>query len=246
MSLLTKLRRGEGPFWGKMKNFARGVLSVHVPVNVLTRPVFRVLYRVHLFVRESWVWARRFFWNEPLFRSRCESVGPRFRMEELPYMAGNGQIVIGREVCLSGQISIGFSNLFTDRPEFVVGDGTFIGHRVGFNIGRSIRIGQHCYIASGCSIVDMDGHPIDAADRRLGKPTPTEGCKPIVIGDDVWIGFHAIILKGVTIGDRSVIAAGALVTKDVQPDVVVAGNPARVVKSLVSPSVPTPDEHTGT
>jgi len=158
-------------------------------------------------------------------------------MEELPYMAGSGRIAIGCDVCLSGQISIGFSNFFGSRPELVVGDGTFIGHRVGFNIGRSIRIGQHCYVASGCSIVDMDGHPIDAADRRAGKPTPSEGCEAIFIGDDVWIGFHAMILKGVTIGDRSVVAAGALVTKDVPADVVVAGNPARVVKSLVAAPV---------
>ena len=233
MSLLTKLRRGEGPVWGRLNRAAKGVLTFHVPVNGLTRPFFRGCYRFHVFVRETWVWGRRFFWNEPLFRSRCAAVGTGLRMEELPYMGGHGRIVLGDRVYLSGFISIGFNNRQPEVPEFVVGDGTFIGHKCGFNVARSIRIGSHCYIASGVSVVDQDGHPLDAADRRAGLPTPPEGIAPVVIEDDVWIGFHAIVLKGVTIGARSVVAAGAVVAKDVPPDTVVAGNPARVVKSLV-------------
>ena len=68
--------------------------------------------------------------------------------------------------------------------------------------------------------------------RRAGDPTPADGIAPVVIGDEVWVGFHAIILKGVTVGDRAIVAAGAVVTKDVPADAVVAGNPARVVKVL--------------
>lgn len=56
--------------------------------------------------------------------------------------------------------------------------------------------------------------------------------EPIIIGDDAWIGFNAIILKGVTIGEGAVVGAGAVVTKDVPPYTVVAGNPAGVVKKL--------------
>jgi maltose O-acetyltransferase len=83
-------------------------------------------------------------------------------------------------------------------------------------------------------VFDMDGHPIDAAERRSGMPTPGSGVAPVVIGDDVWIGSRAMILKGVAIGDRAIVAAGAVVSKDVPADVVVAGNPARIVKELVA------------
>ncbi len=235
MSVINKLRRGEGPAWGRLKSLAKAAMTVHVPVNGLTRPVFALLYRLHVTAREGWVWGRRFFWNEPLFRSQCESVGPGLRMEELPYMGGRGRIVLGAGVRLSGQISIGFNDRSGGVPEFVVGDRTFIGHRCGFNVARSVRIGRHCYIASGVSVIDQDGHPLDAADRRAGLPTPPDAVAPVVIGDDVWVGFHAIILKGVTIGDRSVVAAGAVVVKDVPADCVVAGNPARVVKELAPP-----------
>ena len=71
------------------------------------------------------------------------------------------------------------------------------------------------------------GLGLDAVARR-GKET----ARPIVIGDDVWIGGGGIVLAGVTIGDRSVIGAGAVVTRDVPSDVVVVGNPARIVRRL--------------
>src|SRR5215211_5630824 len=108
MSLMSKLRRGEGPVWGRLKRAARAVLSFHLPVNRLSRPVFRLLYGVHVAVRETVIWARRFFWNEPLFRSQCERVGERFQMEELPYLQGDGRIVIGSGVRLSGRPSVHF------------------------------------------------------------------------------------------------------------------------------------------
>jgi acetyltransferase-like isoleucine patch superfamily enzyme len=85
------------------------------------------------------------------------------------------------------------------------------------------------------SVGDYDGHPIDPVLRRFSSAPPEE-IRPVMIGDDVWIGRHATILKGVTIGDRSIVGAGAVVTRSVPPDVVVAGNPARVVRSLREPS----------
>ncbi|HEX4612250.1 MAG TPA: acyltransferase [Urbifossiella sp.] len=234
MSWVTKLRRGEGPVWGRLKRAARAVLSFHIPVNGLTRPAARGLYRVHVGVREGFIWARRFFWNEPLFRGQCESVGPGFRMEELPYINGAGRIVIGENVRLSGKANIGFSPRTGFAPELVIGDGTFVGHGCQFHVGRSVRIGRDCLLASGVKVYDLDGHPLDAARRRAGEPTPPEAIAPVVIEDDVWVGAGVLILKGVTVGARTVVAAGSIVVKDVPPDVVVAGCPARVVKHLAA------------
>jgi acetyltransferase-like isoleucine patch superfamily enzyme len=243
MSWVSKLRRGEGPFWGRMKRTVRAILSFHIPVNGLTRPVFRVAYRFHVFVRESWIWLRRFFWNEPLFRSQCESVGPGFQMEEMPYISGTGRILIGEGVRLSGKPSITFGRQGdSGLPELVIGDESFIGHMCAFSIGRSIRIGKHCLLAGGVSVLDMDGHPVDAAQRRAGEPTPPDAIAPVVIGDDVWIGGGALILKGVTIGERAIVAARSVVTKDVPPDTVVAGNPARVVREFPPANGPSPGE----
>jgi serine acetyltransferase len=89
-----------------------------------------------------------------------------------------------------------------------------------------IILGDGVMLANGAYITDSDWHTI--YDRMSRKETPT----PVHIGDNVWLGDHATVLKGVTIGDNSVVAARAVVTKDVPANVVVAGNPAKVVKEL--------------
>lgn len=89
-----------------------------------------------------------------------------------------------------------------------------------------VRIGNNVFIAPGVHIYAAT-HPLDAQLRRT-----QELGKPVTIGNDVWIGGKAVICPGVTVGDRSVIGAGSVVTKDVPSDVVVAGNPAKVIRTL--------------
>lgn len=90
-----------------------------------------------------------------------------------------------------------------------------------------IHIGDNCMLAPGVHIYTAT-HPLDAAERISG----VEYGKPVTIGHNVWIGGRAIINPGVTIGDNAVIASGAVVVKDVPANVVVGGNPARIIKPL--------------
>jgi maltose O-acetyltransferase len=112
------------------------------------------------------------------------------------------------------------------------GSQIYLGEKVYFNFDCvildvcEIRIGDHVFIAPGVHIYAAT-HPLDADLRRT-----QEFGQPVTIGNDVWIGGKAIICPGVTIGDRSVIGAGSVVTKDVPSGVVVAGNPARVIRQI--------------
>ena len=122
----------------------------------------------------------------------------------------------------------------TIEPPFYVDYGTNIS--VGRNFYANfnctmldcakITIGDNVFLAPGVQLYTAT-HPLDAIERRS-----TEFAQPISIGDDVWIGGCAIVLPGVSIGSRAVVAAGSVVTKDVEDDVVVAGVPARVIKRL--------------
>lgn len=110
-----------------------------------------------------------------------------------------------------------------------------IGNNVGMSstrlwIHESARIGNNVKIGGCVLITDTDAHPMDYVVRRSSN----EGTKsaPVVIEDDVWVGAHCIILKGVTIGARSIIGAGSVVTNSIPVDCVAAGNPCRVIKSL--------------
>ncbi len=106
-----------------------------------------------------------------------------------------------------------------------------------------IEIGSHCLISWNVGIADGDFHPLDPQERRRdaealapyygNRPArPSLRTAPVIIADNVWIGMNAIVLRGVTIGENSVVAAGSVVTKSVPPNVVVAGNPAIVTKEL--------------
>jgi maltose O-acetyltransferase len=108
-----------------------------------------------------------------------------------------------------------------------VGPGTFANYGLTaldaapITIGADVQIGPHVQLLTPT-------HPLDPGQRRA----KLEAAEPIVIGDNVWLGGGAIVLPGVTIGANSVIGAGSVVTKDVPPDVVAVGNPAKVIRSL--------------
>ena len=118
-----------------------------------------------------------------------------------------------------------------------------IGNHVGMSspcirIQEQLYIGNYVNIGGNCMIYDTDAHPIDYMARRglkkvdLNNPRTFVQSAPVTIEDDVWIGANCIILKGVTIGARSVIGAGSVVTKSIPADCIAAGNPAKVIKYL--------------
>jgi maltose O-acetyltransferase len=90
-----------------------------------------------------------------------------------------------------------------------------------------VRFGHNCMLAPGVQIYTAT-HPLNPTERNSGK----EYAKPISFGNNVWIGGSAVINPGITVGDNVVIASGAVVTKDVPDNVVVGGNPARIIKKI--------------
>ena len=95
-----------------------------------------------------------------------------------------------------------------------------------------IHIGDRVWVGANVKITDTDFHPLDPL-HRMHAPLDAANA-PVTIGDDVFIGMHATILKGVSIGDGAVIGAGSVVTREVPPGVIVAGNPARVIRRISS------------
>lgn len=96
-------------------------------------------------------------------------------------------------------------------------------------VEQEVKIGHRVWVGANTIITDTDFHPIDP-DIRMNRPLDAKTA-PVVIEDDVFIGMNVLILKGVRVGARSVIGAGSVVTRDVPQDMIVAGNPARVIRS---------------
>ena len=149
-----------------------------------------------------------------------------------------GMIKLGNHVsCYAGcSFSIG------PNGQCRVGDFTLLNGALIMAEER-IEIGSHCLVSWNVGIADSDFHPLEPAQRLVDAkalapfykdrpPRPKLHTAPVIIANNVWIGMNATILKGVTIGENSVVAAGSVVTKPVPANTVVAGNPAVVVKKF--------------
>lgn len=133
---------------------------------------------------------------------------------------GRCKVVIGEETRIRQRVQ------FSGRGVVEVGGHTLLnGNWVVAT--RKVVIGSYCLI-SDCGISDSDYHNL-APELRHSAPTDRVWA-PVRVDDNVWLGMHSLILKGVTIGADSVVGAGAVVREDVPPRTVVIGNPARVVK----------------
>lgn len=108
-----------------------------------------------------------------------------------------------------------------------VGDNFYANHNCIILDEAKVVFGDNVFVAPNCGFYTA-GHPFDVTQRNEGL----EYAKPIVIGNNVWIGAHVVVLPGVTIGDNTVIGAGSVVTKDIPPNVIAVGNPCRVLKTI--------------
>ncbi|HTL80354.1 MAG TPA: acyltransferase [Bacteroidia bacterium] len=147
------------------------------------------------------------------------------------YQNDRSKITIGRHSRVGAQLMV-----FARGGKIEIGEYSMVprgGHIWSMD---HIRIGNRVMLSFNVTIFDNNSHPLDAGERHRhfldADADVVVDTAPVVIEDDVWIGCNSIILKGVTIGKGSIVAAGSVVTKSVPANCIVAGNPAAVVKQL--------------
>ncbi|WP_022942749.1 sugar O-acetyltransferase [Psychromonas hadalis] len=118
-----------------------------------------------------------------------------------------------------------------------LGEGGFINYGVTILDIAPVTIGQYVLIAPNV-VIGTVAHPVDLSERVK----PYACAEPITLGNNVWLGAGCIVLGGVTIGDRSVIGAGSIVTKDIPSDVIAVGNPCRVIKKIEHGEMPSKEQ----
>lgn len=149
-------------------------------------------------------------------------LGPRSEVGLGPAPARRGTVRIGRACRIEEGVLLHPWN-----GTITLGDGTFLGPRVVIYGHGGVDIGKDCLIAGHVCIASSN-HQIPPLDVRIRSLPDVH--KPVVIGDDVWIGFAAVVLGGVTLGNGCVIGAGAVVDKSLPPGSVAVGNPARIIR----------------
>jgi acetyltransferase-like isoleucine patch superfamily enzyme len=147
-------------------------------------------------------------------------VGRRFSLQGKLTVRGPGTVVLGDDVVVAAHTTP-FTHAQGARID--IGNRAFV-NGTRFGCVRSISVGVDALLGDS-RISDTDFHPVSR--RRSSDPTLEPAVAPVRIGDNVWIGGGSAVLKGVSVGENSVVAFGAVVTRNVPPDRIVGGNPAR-------------------
>lgn len=146
------------------------------------------------------------------------------RLNGRVHVTGEGELILGHGVSIVGTVVPVELGTYTN-GRIEIGEHTFINYGSSITARTSVKIGSRCFLGHYTFIMDNDQH-----DVVRHTELPPSG--PVVIEDNVWIGSKAVILAGVRIGSHAVIGAGSIVTNDVPPRSVVAGNPARVLRYI--------------
>jgi len=207
--------------------------------------VIRLGYRVVRFIRRRirrWVGQQLTRWR---FYVNGATIGPGLKSYGIPIVDINEgcRLTIGHSLMLNNGMN--HNRIGRQQPCLFIADlgGTIrIGDRVGMSgtalvCHQAIVIGNDVSIGGNTVIYDTDFHSLDARQRGTSADNALANTAPVHIGNQVFIGAHVTILKGVRIGDHAIIGAGAVVTRTVPPYELWAGNPARHIRSLQAPSI---------
>jgi acetyltransferase-like isoleucine patch superfamily enzyme len=230
---LTKVRKADTPFYKMLKKTAKNIVQFEAPRIPL---LHSFLYRERELRIGLWRSFWRAFYYQPMFRTRCKSCGKHLHIlhsgQGIPLIIGNLDIEVGNNVVIYDRISL--AGLITgDNPVLRIGDNSQVHSSISIYVANEVSIGSNCLIVSTL-ITDNPGHNIDYR-TRLTEPVEIGAAGRVIIGDYVWAARSSMIIGDVRIGTGAIIAARAVVTKDIPPFCVVAGNPARIVKKLPFP-----------
>ena len=158
----------------------------------------------------------------------------------IPYLhvSLNASMKVGNRLSLNNGVKFSDSGI-NGRCRFEVRDSAslIIGNDVGLSDAtitchNNIRIGNNVILGVGCQVRDTDNHSLNPQDRLNGRDWENKMTAPIIINDNVFIGANALILKGVKIGNDSIVGAGSVVTKNIPANEIWAGNPAKFIKKV--------------
>lgn len=228
-TIVLKIKRKDNRVYALLHDLYRAMRRIEVPV---IRPLHALLYYERAARRAFIRNLVRLLYYEPLFKARCARVGRGCRLvQTMPLISGNLQIYLGDRVTIDGTNTFESTAVF-DAPVLHIGTNTTIAYHVAISVAKEVTIGENCFIAKEVTIMDNDGHPLDPVKRAKHERVSPDDVKPVHIGNNVWIGSYAMILKGVSIGDGAIVGAHSLVIKDIPSHCIAAGNPAKVLRQL--------------
>lgn len=208
-------------------------MRLRIPKNIISKLYILYVFSITSIMGKLSVLINKFFHRKTLKIGTTPSVWGKINIK----IVGDGSITIGDNVHMVSNANRSFITLYSRIQLTAYGKGQIvIGDKVALNgtvitSKKMIKIGDGSMIAPNVIIVDSDFHKQWPPESRFISSTD-EWDEPVIIGKNVWVGMNTLIMKGVVIGDNSIIGAGSVVTGKIPHNCVAAGNPAKIVKNF--------------
>lgn len=194
----------------------------------------KALYAMHKAITGFAGFITRTLYFTPMFRSRLAGSSAHLHLagSGMPLVTGPVRIVMGDRCRLSTALTISGRTAGDSTPKLWIGDNVGIGWQTTIAVGKTVTLENNVRIAGRAFLAGYPGHPINAEDRAAGKPDTDDQVGDIILRKNVWLGTGCTVSAGVEIGENTIVAAGSVVTKSLPANVIAAGAPARVVRSI--------------
>ncbi|MGY8873243.1 MAG: acyltransferase [Pseudomonadales bacterium] len=242
MNTLQALKR-----WVKTSShpIAKLIKQLHLSAKNFEVPAVKLIYKpiliLHTLICHLLSSLTRVLYWTPLFKTRLSNHSKHLYLYGgMPLVQGNLDIAVGNDCRISGQTT--FSGRWSSKqtPQLIIGNNVGIGWQTTIAVGQRVIIGDNVRIAGRGFLAGYPGHPLDPVARAKGLPESDDQVGDIILEQDVWLGSGVSVMKGVTIGAGTIVAAGSVVTHSLPAFVLAAGVPAKVIKSLDTPTSTAP------
>lgn len=224
------VKHGKSPVAQSVRTIFFGVRRFEIPAP---KWLFGVLYRLHVAVASTWAELLRVFYFTPLFKSRLANQ-PRglYLYSGMPLVMGALRIEMGDGSRVSGITTFSGRSSAAETPHLRIGSNVDVGWQCSIAVGSRVVLEDNVRLAGRCMLAGYPGHPLEARARAAGLPETDDQVGEIVLEENVWLATDVKVMAGVRIGRNTVVAAGSVVTRDLPPNVLAAGVPAKIIREL--------------
>lgn len=224
------LQHHDNPSYRKLFLILKTLRACDLPTPKWWNSVCYFLYRALKQLSNNLI---RVMVHTPAFKGCLTSHGKRlYLFGGVPFVSGPLSMSVGDDCRISGQTTFS-ARPQTDHPQLVVGNNVDIGWQSTIAVGQCVIIKDNVRIAGRAFLFGYSGHALDPQQRAQGHGDRDCDVGDIVLEQDVWLGTNVTICPNVTIGRGTIVGTGSVVTKSLPPMVIAAGNPAKVIRSLV-------------
>lgn len=230
MSLKKWLKSSDNPMASKLFKIAKAIRYYNGP----SLPwLYKIVWNLHQNVKTLFQELLRMFYYTPMFKSQLKkSPNSLLIYGGMPMIMGKLDIEIDEDSRVSGATTFAGRSVAKQTPLLKIGKNCDIGWQTGISVGSKVIIGDNVRIAGRSTISGYPGHPLNAERRAAGEPEDDHQVGDIILENDVWLATGVNVMAGVTIGHGTIVASGSVVTKDLPPNVLAGGVPAKVIRQI--------------